>query len=37
MARRGAPEVIAIIRWGTIAVSVRNPDQVVLFEPSTPA
>jgi DNA-binding beta-propeller fold protein YncE len=36
MALEGAPEGIAIIRSGTVAVSVRDPNQVVLFELSTP-
>jgi len=33
----GAPEGIAIIRSGTVAVSVRDPNQVVLFDLSRPA
>jgi len=37
MALGGAPEGIAVIRSGTVAVSVRDPNQVVLFELSTPA
>lgn len=37
MALGGAPEGIAIIRSGTVAVSVRDPNQVVLFQLSTPA
>jgi sugar lactone lactonase YvrE len=33
----GAPEGIAIARSGTVAVAVRDPNQVVLFELSAPA
>jgi len=32
----GAPEGIAIVRSGTVAVSVRDPNQIVLFELSAP-
>lgn len=33
----GGPEGIAIVRAGTVAVAVRDPNQVVLFELATPA
>jgi len=36
LALAGAPEGIAIIRSGTVAVSVREPNAVVLFDLSTP-
>jgi len=36
LALTGAPEGIAVIRSGTVAVSVRDPNAVVLFDLSTP-
>jgi len=36
LALAGAPEGIAIVRSATVAVSVRDPNQVVLFDLATP-
>jgi len=37
MALAGAPEGVAIVRSGTVAVSLRDPNQVLLFDLASPA